>query len=246
LSAVRALPDIRCKGCFHRDPWRVKLVNNKAAVVCAGFIGLLAATLVGIGEFLLHFDELARYGEGFEFFKGVSTEQATTGHFFGVLGAPLYVVGCWHLYHMLLPGNRTAALLAFWVMSYGFIIGVVWIGSRATASLIVNTIGADTAGTELALYDLRYETLLTVIRVTALVFSIIFIWLTLTGRTRYPKWVAVLNPIVLILLSFLVYVIAPGIGKYMMPIALNIAFFIIFLFSTYFALRTTDFNETKS
>jgi len=221
------------------------LTTNKSVIVGAGLVGLLAATLVGIGEFLLHFDELARYGEGFEFFKGVPVEQATTGHFIGVLGAPLYVVGCWHLYHMLRPANRTAALIAFFAMAYGFIIGVVWIGSRATASLIVNTIGADPASLELSLYDVRYETLLTVIRVAALVFSVIFIWLTLTGRTRYPKWCAVLNPIVLILLSFLVYVIAPSVGKYMMPIALNIAFFILFLFSTLFALRS-DFNEANS
>lgn len=218
------------------------MTTNKTAIVAAGLVGLLAATLVGIGEFLLHFDEMARYGEGFEFFKGVPVKQATIGHFIGVLGAPLYVMGCWHLYHMLRPANRTAALIAFWTMAYGFIIGVVWIGSRATASLIVNTVGADPTGTELALYDLRYETLLSVIRVAALVFSVIFIWLILTGRTRYPKWCAALNPIVLIILSFLVYVIAPEIGKYMMPIALNIAFFILFLFSTYFAL-TTDFNE---
>ena len=221
------------------------MTTHKTAVVAAGFVGLLAAILVGIGEFLLHFDELARYGEGFEFFKGVPVEQATIGHFVGVLGAPLYVVGCWHLYNMLRPANRTAASIAFWTMAYGFIIGVVWIGSRATASLIVNTIGADPAGTELALYDLRYETLLSVIRVAALVFSVIFIWLTLSGKTHYPKWCAVLNPIVLILMSFLVYAIAPDIGKYMMPIALNIAFFILFLFSIYFALRTTDFNEAK-
>ena len=221
------------------------MTTNKSVIVGAGLVGLLAATLVGIGEFLLHFDELARYGEGFEFFKGVPVEQATTGHFIGVLGAPLYVVGCWHLYHMLRPANRTAALIAFFAMAYGFIIGVVWIGSRATASLIVNTIGADPASLELSLYDVRYETLLTIIRVAALGFSVIFIWLTLTGRTRYPKWCAVLNPIVLILLSFLVYVIAPSVGKYMMPIALNIAFFILFLFSILFALRS-DFNEAKS
>ncbi len=221
------------------------MTYSKSAIVGAGLVGLLAATLVGIGEFLLHFDELARYGEGFEFFKGVPTEQATTGHFIGVLGAPLYVVGCWHLYHMLRPANRAAALIAFFAMAYGFMIGVVWIGSRATASLIVNTIGADPAGVELSLYDLRYETLLTVIRVAALVFSVIFIWLTLTGKTHYPRWVAVLNPIVLILLSFLVYVVAPSVGKYMMPIALNIAFFILFLFSTIYAIRINDFNEVN-
>ncbi len=222
------------------------LTVKKNTIVAAGLVGLLAATLVGIGEFLLHFDDLARYGEGFEFFKGVSVEQATTGHFIGVLGAPLYIVGCWHLYQMLRPANRAAALIAYLAMAYGFIVGVVWIGSRATASLIVNTVGADPAGTELALYDVRYETLLTVIRIAALVFSVIFIWLILTGKTRYPRWCALLNPIVLILLSFLVYVIAPSVGKYMMPIALNIAFFILFLFSSFFAFRITDFNEESS
>jgi len=39
----------------------------------------------------------------------------------------------------------------------------------------------------------------------------------------------------LILVSFLAYVLAPSIGKYMMPIALNIAFFILFLVSTIIA-----------
>jgi hypothetical protein len=37
-----------------------------------------------------------------------------------------------------------------------------------------------------------------------------------------------LNPILLIVLSFLVYALVPAIGKYLMPIALNVAFFILF------------------
>lgn len=220
-------------------------MREKTTIVLAGVTGILAALMVGAGEFLLHFDELARYGNGFEFFKGVPSDQATIGHFFGVFGAPLYVIGSWHLYRMLLPANRGAALVAFLVMGYGFIIGVVWIGSRATAALIVNSVGADIAGPELGLYVLRYESLLTVIRLAALIFSVIFIWLTLTGRSRYPKWMFVLNPIVLILISFVVYLVAPSIGKYMMPIALNIAFLVLFLFSTFFALLSTDSSEVN-
>ena len=43
------------------------------------------------------------------------------------------------------------------------------------------------------------------------------------------------NPILLLLLSFVVYVIAPSVGKYVMPIALNVAFFIFFSLSTWIA-----------
>ena len=56
-----------------------------------GQVGLAAAILVGIGEFLLHYDKLARYTDTFAFFEGVTRERATIGHFFGVFGAPLYV-----------------------------------------------------------------------------------------------------------------------------------------------------------
>jgi len=37
-----------------------------------------------------------------------------------------------------------------------------------------------------------------------------------------------LNPILLIVASFVVYALAPAFGKYLMPIALNVAFFILF------------------
>jgi len=82
-----------------------------------------------------------------------------------------------------------------------------------------------------ALYELRYESLLNVTRITALMLSGIFIWLTLTGRSYYPRWMAIFSPIVLILMSFLIYVIAPQLGKHLMPIALNVAFFIFFILS---------------
>ena len=136
---------------------------------------------------------------------------------------------------MLEPASERWARVGFFAMAYGFIVGGVWIGSRATAAYIVNTSGGD-AG-QLGLYELRYENLLTVVRIAALIFSVVLIALCLTDRSYYPKWVAILNPIVLILGSFLIYFLMPSIGKYMMPIALNIAFFILFLVSTLIALK---------
>ena len=198
-----------------------------SAILLTGAAGLAAATLTGIGEFILHFDALARFADN-QFFVGIADSRTTVGHFFGVVGAPLYLLGAWHIHLMLRPASPKWSLAIFLATAYGFVVGAVWIGSRASLSALMNT--PDSAGIEhlLGLYDLRYETLLQLIRVTTLLLSVGFVVLTLTGRSHYPRWMAWFNPIVLLLASFVIYFIAPSIGKYLMPIALNVGFFIFF------------------
>jgi hypothetical protein len=89
----------------------------------------------------------------------------------------------------------------------------------------------------ISLYDFRYETLLQIIRITVLALSVIFVWLTASGRSHYPKWMAWLNPILAIVVSFVVYALVPAVGKYLMPIALNVAFAVFFVASTVIAAR---------
>jgi hypothetical protein len=209
-------------------------MTEKQTLVLTGLVGLAAAILVGIGEFLLHYDVQARYTSTFAFFEGVTRERATIGHFFGVIGAPFYLVGVYHIYLMLKPANEMAARIAGFVMAYGFIIGVVWIGSRSTA---VELVAAGGIEEQLALYELRYETLLQLVRAAVLVLSIIFVWLCLTGRTHYPRAMAILNPIFLIIVAFIIFFTVPAVGKYIMPIALNVAFFVMFLVSVVIASK---------
>ena len=209
--------------------------SHNEKITLAGIVGLLAAILVGTGEFLLHFDILGRFAEGggYAFMQGISAERSTIGHFIGVLGAPLYIIGFWHIMKMLEPANRFASRVAFAVMSYGIIIGAVWIGSRANISMIVNDGSISDIHSFIQLYELRYENLLQVTRIAALVFSVIYIYLILTGRSYYPRWMALFNPILLILASFAIWLLVPTIGVYMMPIALNIAFAVLFLLSIF-------------
>jgi hypothetical protein len=208
----------------------------RSIAVLTGAIGLLGAILTGAGEFILHYDALARFSAD-QFFIGISAERTNWGHFIAVLGAPLYLVGCWHIHLMLRPANSRWSFIAFLVMAYGFLVGIVWIGSRASISALINVPPSTDIEQLIALYDLRYETLLQVIRVAVLILSVIFIWLTLTGRSHYPKWMAILNPILLIVASFVVYVVAPDLGKYLMPIALNVAFAVFFIASINIARR---------
>ena len=207
---------------------------QKRQILWTGVIGIAAALIVCVGEYLLHYDALARYSEtSYEFLLASTDNQQTIGHFFGVLAAPLYLVGCWHMYLMLKPANQKLSFAMFVLTSYGFIMGAVWISSRASIGAITHLEEGTLAIEGLVdLYQIRYETLLSIIRITTLVSSIIFVRLVLTGNTYYKKWQSILNPILLLLISFLIYLILPTIGKHMMPVALNIGFGVFFIMST--------------
>ncbi len=207
--------------------------DHRKMIFLTGVIGLIGAILVGAGEFFLHYDPLARFSENsYDFMLAASDQRQTLGHFLGVLGGPLYLVGCWHIYLMLKPAGQNLAFAGFFICAYGFIMGLIWISSRGSIGALIHL--PETGGSieELvALYQLRYESLLTIIRVTTITISIIFVYLTLTGRSHYQKWHAAFNPILLLLTSFVIYAISPVIGKYIMPIALNVAFGIFFIIS---------------
>ncbi|MFT4726343.1 MAG: hypothetical protein ACI9UN_000838 [Granulosicoccus sp.] len=205
-------------------------------IVGTAIAGIMAAVLVGIGEYLLHYDALARFtAGGYDFMSGISANRSTVGHFFGVFGAALYPIGCYHIYQMLRPASSRWAFIAFLVGTFGFMVGVVWIGSRASVSALVQLPESAEVIQLIELYDLRYETLLQIIRFTTLVLSGIIIWLALTGRSHYPRWMAAFNPIVLLIANFILFAVVPEIGKHTMPIALNVAFFIFFVLSLSFS-----------
>lgn len=210
---------------------------NKSVIGVTGLIGLLGAVLTGVGEFLLHYDALARFDVEYAFLGGITDQRSSVGHFVAMLGAPLYLIGCWHIRLMLKPASDRWSLVAFFVMAYGFAIGIVWIGSRASISALVNMPVTPDLLHLIDLYDFRYETLLQVTRIAVLALSIIFVALVVRGRSHYPRWVALLNPILLIVASFVVYALAPAAGKFLMPIALNVAFFILFLASITIAIK---------
>ncbi len=124
-------------------------------------------------------------------------------------------------------------------------VGAVWIGSRASVSAMVNMPEATDLSMLIELYELRYETLLQFIRVCTLILSVIIAWQAWSGRSRYPRWIAFFNPIVLIVTSFLIYAIAPAIGKHLMPIALNVAYLVFFTLSLLVAIREPVSNTVN-
>lgn len=214
-------------------------------IVATGVVGLLAAIIVGIGEYLLHYDPLARFSvSGYDYMLGISTPRSSLGHFLGVAGAVLYPVGCYHIYLMLRPANQKLAFVGFLLASAGFMVGVVWIGSRASVSALVNLPPSEDILQLIELYEIRYETLLHVVRLTTLAISVILITLSIGGRSHYPRWIGIFNPITLLIANFVLFALIPDIGKHTMPIALNVAYFVFFAISIGCALRS-DAHRTN-
>lgn len=204
------------------------------APVEAGLIGLLAACFVGIGEFCLQFSPQGFYeDQAYGFFLDVGRAQLDLGYALSVFAAPLYLVGYWHLKTMLAPASRLAAWAFFLIGAYAFVIGAVWIGQRPFMALLVQAIAAGEAAPSLLTeYAVRNEILVNALRAAVALTSLIWIALVLSGRTLYPRWMALLAPALLLAGVFALYTFAPAIGVYVLPTAMNAAHLIVFAASS--------------
>lgn len=202
-----------------------------------GYLGLFGAILVGIGEFYLHYSAHVLTAKGeFNFFEYVSLENLKIGHFIAIVGIPFYFAGYLHIYRMLKSGNET---LARTVLALGFIafsVGGVWIGSRGYLGSIVhlkNEMPTATYVKIIASYNAFLEVLVQVLRVVIALLSIVFSWAILKGGTLYQKYMALFNPIFILIVLVIIGMSLPEAGKYLLPILMNVTHLILLSLSLY-------------
>ena len=210
-----------------------------------GYLGLVASILVGLGEYFLHYSsDILEHSKDYEFFKFVSLENLTIGHFLAVIGLPFYFAGYIHIYRMLKSGNETLARLVLAIGFIAFAVGGIWIGSRASIGTIVHlkdTMDTSTYQHLLAHYTDHMEILVEALRIVIATLSIVFVIAILKGGTYYKKWMAIFSPIVILILLVIMGKLLPSIGKHMLPILMNVTHFILF------SLSLTQLNKlTKS
>lgn len=203
-----------------------------------GYLGLLASIGVGIGEFLVHYSGMG-YGSDFEFgyLVNVSENRMVVGHFLMIVFIPLYIFGYMHLYLAFRPSGITLAAALFTLGLFAFVIGGIWVGSRAFLGHMVHAHASGALGLPWeefsATYILLIENLVNILRFLVLAISVIFVIQILRGNTLYPKWMAFFNPILLLLIVFMLFFFLPAIGNYLIPTAMNIAHFVLFSASLY-------------
>jgi len=199
-----------------------------------GILGFIGAIGVGLGEFLLHYSPngIGYEGTNFEFFNQIPLNRLTLGHFIAVSFVPFYIAGYYHLYLVFKDKNPKTAMGIFTLGIIAFMIGGMWISSRAQLGYLVHKISE--FPTDLALQDLievyknHVEILVKSLRVWIAAISILFVIPILKGKTIYPKWMAIFNPIAILLAILVIYTITPSVGFMIGPIAMNVVHFIVF------------------
>ena len=199
-----------------------------------GWMGLFAALLVGLGEFCLQYTPNGGIEdlENYLYFNDISPERLSMGHFISILSAPLYLIGYWHLSKNLEPAGKFFSNAFFCIGAYAFAVGTAWIGQRFFIATTVHEIaaGADLKA-QLALFAEHNEPFVNVLRVAMALVSIIWIKQILTGRTNYPRWMAIFSPILLLASMATLYFTGTKIGLYVFPVAMNATHFIVFALS---------------
>lgn len=205
--------------------------TNSKFITLAGLAGCLGAILVGIGEFSLQFTPNGGIEDvkDYLYFNDVSADRLSFGHFLAVLAAPLYILGYWHLSKKLEPAGPKQAKAFFLIGAYAFAVGTAWIGQRF---FLASTVHEIAAGQDLkhllTIFSEHNEPFVNVLRVAMAAVSVIWIKLILSGKTAFPKWMAIFSPIVLLATMATLYFTGTKIGLYVFPVAMNATHFIIF------------------
>lgn len=194
-----------------------------------GAIGLIGAIMVGIGEFLLHYNAQGYTGSNYSYFVSISDRHLITGHLLVVFFVPFYIAGYWHFYLAVRNGSHSLALSILIAGVFAFVIGGMWIGSRAMLGFIAKSYAAgETSLLLLDKYRLLMETLVQILRVIVVVISILMVTAILKGKTLYPKWMTWFNPAFVLAIVFILFFLAPSVGNYIAPTAMNVTHIIVF------------------
>lgn len=192
------------------------------------FIGLLASVFVGLGEFLIHFLPEGPKGE-ISMLYDVPLARASKGHFFAVYAAPFYFAGYYGLMRFFKSTNQFLATLLFILGVLSFSYGGVYVSSRYFAAEVLQR-SMNTPDFEfyLASYEKHYQSTVWALRILILSVSVVYGILVVKNTVGMPKWLAVFNPIVLLILIISTIAWAKPIGVYIAPIAMNATHFIFF------------------
>lgn len=170
---------------------------------------------------------------------GLPYERLAAGALIAVFTTPLYLLSTWHLYHAIKPAGKWLALPPFVLLFVGYALAPFAHGSFFYLGETYQLLGSVDPATQpqvLAMAD-RFSNVLLIEYGTLAVITLVgFLWFTaalISGRARYPRWVALLNPIVLILIgSFSDQVLPEPISTLIAGAGLNVGMLMWFALST--------------
>lgn len=208
------------------------------ALRLSGGIGLLAALLVGIGEWAMQFNPAGGYAAAdYAYFAAIPGARLGFGHFLGSLAAPLYLAGYAHIYLGLRPAPPALRWGVAVLGAYGMTLGAIWYGGRIDLALLVHARASADAHADALLAPLlaalaaHNEPLIQVTRIAVGLASLAWIVAVARGWSLYPRWMALCSPALWLALVFALWWCLPAIGNWLLPAAMNVAHALFFALS---------------
>ena len=212
----------------------------------AGSVGYLIGDVLLLGNSAnpAQFPHLATYIDNRLIQRGAvflasSTERLAAGGLAGVFSTPLYLAGIWHIFEASKPGGTRWSLPPFLLLVTAFSIVPFVHGSFFYLAEILKTVGQVGPSAQPVLITLATRTtvwLFIAYGVLAVLASVGFAWLTVAiarGKTLYPRWVALANPLVCMLAGSLIDRVLPQPFKLLLAGAgLSLGMLVFFALST--------------
>lgn len=213
----------------------------------AGAIGWMLGDMLLVGNYLpggLHGMLFEQYGARINETVAAVTLQSSmarlaAGAMLGPLTIPLYLVACWHLYQGAKPAGRVFAVPMVTLLFVGNAYSPLGHAGFYYVAAVYKTIVAAPVDSHPALLDLAghfYRVLMTmyVAAVGCLVLGLIWLIAAMaTGRSAWPRWMAVATPLFAVLAVSLDHFPFPQpLRAWLAGAGINIAWLLIFISST--------------
>jgi hypothetical protein len=206
--------------------------NTTTTLRMTGIAGIIAALCWIIGDALLlgakvtaaQYPILAQYPgsdlasqvvqTGIQFF-GSSPQRLAAGALVAVFSTPLYLAGMWHIYLALKPAGRWSSLGPLLLLVSAFSFAPFVHGSFYYVAEMVKLLPAVDPPAQAVILETATRAT-TVLFGTYAVLAVLtiagFVWMIVTvarGKSMYPGWVAIANPILLMVIGSVLDLVLP-------------------------------------
>jgi hypothetical protein len=204
--------------------------SNEAVVTLrfiriAGIVAALAAAANGIGDIFYQAVPDGVYDANMEFMWRVPESSQRIGAYVGLFVIALMWMGYWHVYQGIKKAGHWLALPPFIIAMCTVGIGCALHFGLFYPALVGHQIIASSGDVAPVLESLHASMLHANLNLAAVYqigvagFSVWLMALIFMGRTQYPRWFGIMNPLFLTIAYYLLVPLIPRYGPYLDPAA---------------------------
>lgn len=217
-----------------------KKASEADIVLTLGLVGILGVLLTIISDLILIGKPISAYSFlklGTESMADISQWRITVGAFIGVIVLPFQILGLIPVYYGLKPSGRVLPIIVVITNAHALIMGVAFhisyafIGSQWK---VYYETGLGITSDIIKRFDFYWKLIIIIVLIELLFSSIIYVLAIMSGRSLYPKSMAILNPLSVLILVFpIIFILPAPIGGFLASAYVNISTMVFFSISTF-------------